>query len=251
MAEEQTQETSEQTSATKPDGLPDDLWDAEKAAPRVDALVPKFLELSKFQTETAERLSKRPEAADKYEAKLPKDFELPAGVEFAFDADSELLKTAREFAFASGMDQAGFEGLVGQYVDEMLGRSASQVQKAEEATRAEMAKLGANAQPRIDAVNAWIDANFAGDEAAALKGGATSAAAVTAIEKLIEKAGGPKAAITADGGRGAALGEAELISMQNDPRYWRDKDPAFIAKVTEGWKRLYPGQVDATGRTGL
>lgn len=27
--------------------------------------------------------------------------------------------------------------------------------------------------------------------------------------------------------------------MMNDPKYWRDKDPAFIAKVTEGFKNLY------------
>jgi hypothetical protein len=28
--------------------------------------------------------------------------------------------------------------------------------------------------------------------------------------------------------------------MMRDPRYWRDRDPAFIAQVTEGFKRLYP-----------
>lgn len=36
-----------------------------------------------------------------------------------------------------------------------------------------------------------------------------------------------------------ALDEAELTSMMRDPKYWRDKDPAFIAKVTQGFEKLY------------
>lgn len=32
-----------------------------------------------------------------------------------------------------------------------------------------------------------------------------------------------------------------LKSMMRDPKYWREKDPAFVAKVTEGFKRLYGG----------
>jgi hypothetical protein len=27
--------------------------------------------------------------------------------------------------------------------------------------------------------------------------------------------------------------------MMRDPKYWRDQDPSFIAKVTEGFKRMY------------
>jgi len=33
--------------------------------------------------------------------------------------------------------------------------------------------------------------------------------------------------------------ENDLKSMMKDPRYWRDRDPAFVAKVTEGFQRLY------------
>jgi hypothetical protein len=28
--------------------------------------------------------------------------------------------------------------------------------------------------------------------------------------------------------------------MMRDPRYWRERDPALVAQVTEGFKRLYP-----------
>lgn len=33
--------------------------------------------------------------------------------------------------------------------------------------------------------------------------------------------------------------EADLHLMMRDPKYWRDKDPATIAKVTEGFRNLY------------
>ncbi len=36
-----------------------------------------------------------------------------------------------------------------------------------------------------------------------------------------------------------SLDEAELNSMMRDPKYWRDKDPAYIAKVTQGFEKLY------------
>lgn len=34
-------------------------------------------------------------------------------------------------------------------------------------------------------------------------------------------------------------GAMDLQSMMRDPKYWRDKDPSFVAKVTEGFKSLY------------
>jgi len=37
----------------------------------------------------------------------------------------------------------------------------------------------------------------------------------------------------------AAVGEQDLQSMMRDPKYWRDKDPAFVAKVTEGFQKVY------------
>ncbi len=35
------------------------------------------------------------------------------------------------------------------------------------------------------------------------------------------------------------MDNAELSSMMRDPRYWKQKDPAYIAKVTQGFQNLY------------
>ena len=41
---------------------------------------------------------------------------------------------------------------------------------------------------------------------------------------------------------GDAPNDRELTSMMRDPRYWRDRDPSFVAKVTEGFQKLYGGK---------
>lgn len=58
------------------------------------------------------------------------------------------------------------------------------------------------------------------------------------VEKLINHFGEPSL------GRGAGrasskMDESELSSMMRDPKYWREKDPAFVAKVTQGFENLY------------
>lgn len=52
----------------------------------------------------------------------------------------------------------------------------------------------------------------------------------------------PDIARVSDGAEAAGgANEKDLQSMMRDPRYWRDKDPQFVAKVTEGFKRVYEG----------
>lgn len=38
---------------------------------------------------------------------------------------------------------------------------------------------------------------------------------------------------------GVSQGEMELHSMMRDPKYWRDQDPSFVARVTQGFEKLY------------
>ena len=33
----------------------------------------------------------------------------------------------------------------------------------------------------------------------------------------------------------------KLTRMMRDPRYWRDRDKDFVARVTDGYRRLYGG----------
>ena len=46
----------------------------------------------------------------------------------------------------------------------------------------------------------------------------------------------PQISVSGDTNKSA---EMDLQSMMRDPKYWRDKDPSFVAKVTEGFERMY------------
>jgi hypothetical protein len=37
----------------------------------------------------------------------------------------------------------------------------------------------------------------------------------------------------------APPGSTDLRAQMRDPRYWREKDPAFVAKVTQGFQKMY------------
>ena len=37
------------------------------------------------------------------------------------------------------------------------------------------------------------------------------------------------------------IDEATLTDMVRDPRYWRQRDPDFVARVTAGFKKLFAG----------
>jgi hypothetical protein len=43
------------------------------------------------------------------------------------------------------------------------------------------------------------------------------------------------------GGGETDLTEDDLRRMMADPKYWRDRDPATVKKVSDGFKKLFPG----------
>ncbi len=60
---------------------------------------------------------------------------------------------------------------------------------------------------------------------------------VIALHRMM-KGNEPRLSRDSSAAQGGA-NEAELSSMMRDPKYWRDKDPAFVAKVTEGFQNMY------------
>lgn len=86
------------------------------------------------------------------------------------------------------------------------------------------------------ALAAWGAANLPPAVFAAL---ASTAQGVLALETMM-KSGEPslqRAGSAADG----PLDEAQLKQLMKDPRYWKHRDPEILDKVTQGFRRLYPG----------
>jgi hypothetical protein len=84
-------------------------------------------------------------------------------------------------------------------------------------------------------LKAWGEANLAPDVLHAL---ACTEEGVCALHAMMQK--GEPGFGTGSGAQPPA-GEAELTRMMRDPRYWKSRDPDFIAQVSEGFRRLYPG----------
>lgn len=235
----------EQQVPQRPDGLPDAFWDADKNEIKTADIISGYNELSQFKTENEKRFAARPEAADKYAFPDASVLGLPEGATFEFDEKSPLFSAAREAAFNAGMSQDEFtEKLIKPYVQEQL----SAVTKAEEQYQTELKALGEKAQDRIEAVGKFLEANLPKEMAEALGGSLVTAKGVEAVEALIAKANGATIKTADNGSSAAKVSEKDLRSKMMDPKYWRDRDPAIVKEVTEGFAKLYPGKLPATGQ---
>jgi hypothetical protein len=80
-----------------------------------------------------------------------------------------------------------------------------------------------------------------GPQADALLRACTTPDAFLALEKLTKG----EQPIPAGGGAPSdpLPTDLDLRSMMRDPKYWRERDPAFVAKVDQGWKRLYGDRI--------
>ncbi|HLO77109.1 MAG TPA: hypothetical protein VK196_11705 [Magnetospirillum sp.] len=83
-------------------------------------------------------------------------------------------------------------------------------------------------------VSAWGKANLPEEVYGALS---RSPEGVMAMERMM--ASGEPAMGRTPQPKDEAPSEAELKRMMQDPRYWKKRDPAFIDKVSTGFKRLY------------
>jgi len=75
----------------------------------------------------------------------------------------------------------------------------------------------------------------------AVDGLARTADGVIALYRLMGQDQREPAPLREGAGGPARLGEREVHAMIRDPRYWRDRDPDFVARVSAGFRQLYPG----------
>jgi len=86
-------------------------------------------------------------------------------------------------------------------------------------------------------LDAWGRANLPEGTFDAL---ASSAKGVMALETMM-KTGEPSLRRAEGNGGDEALTEEQLVKLMQDPRYWKRRDPEILDKVTQGFRRLYPG----------
>lgn len=85
-------------------------------------------------------------------------------------------------------------------------------------------------------LQAWGKANLPADVLSALAG---TADGVLALFRMMQS--GEPGLGGLDKSTGGPTDEDAVKALMRDPKYWRERDPATVRKVAEGFKRLYPG----------
>lgn len=220
------EDSSQSQDPSRPDWFPEEFWKDGK--PDLDGF---------RQSAQSELLKGRPEAADKYE--------IPPleGVETLDVEGAEITKWWRETAFARGLSQEDFNKGVETYVAQIRANGEAWARQEEESLNAERAKLGENADARLQSLGNWVRQTFEGEELAAVTSVARTAAGVKVLEKIMT---GLKDGVIPNGADfepsiDAGPSEEEIKSLMQDRRYWSpaNRDPAIVAKVNSYFDKKY------------
>jgi hypothetical protein len=190
----------------RPDWVGEQFWDADKGEIKGPDLKTAFDELTAFKAGEESKRAAAPEKPEGYELKLPEGLDFGEGVTFQLDEADPMFAFGRSVAHELGLDQPGFEKLVGSY-------AKMQVEQAKadgEVFKAQLEQLGPKGAERQKAVETWISAKL-GPDAATLFGGITKfKAGVETLEKVMRLAsGGGAPGFTQTGREGAGKDKIE------------------------------------------
>lgn len=227
-----TAEDVEQASAPeRPEWLPEKYKTGEDLAKAYKELESKLgskdeeIRQSIIEEIQAEAFSDRPETAG--------DYVLPDIIDQESGLDNELLRWWSEHSFENGFSQQEFEQGIEMYAQAMNADMPD--------LEAEEAKLGDNANARIEAASLFAHNMFSEEQLPAIERLFESAEGVMVMETIMDAM--KDSSINQSPASVADNNEAELREMMKDPRYWNpsDRDPNFIKQVENGFKRIYGG----------
>ena len=223
--------------------VPEKFRDPETGAVRVEALLKSYLDLERKlarmvpapQPDMPEPDRKRLAAA----LGVPGD---PSGYRVAcphglFGPDAEINGKLHQAAFTEDQAQLVYD-LAAERLIPMVRELAAEFQAEREIERL-IDYFGGEARWREVSrqMRAWARRQL---PAEAVDGLSTSFDGVLALYKMMAN-GETRPIHPGEGDADDTADEHALHTLMRDPKYWRDGDPATLAKVTAGFRRLYGG----------
>ena len=247
MVEEVTQSTENQETKTveKPEYVPDKFWNKDLNEINVEELSSSYNSLEKKLGARTDELSKqvREDIEKEKRSKVPENYEiakpeLEEGVDVDINADMPLLQWWQKTAKDNGLTQEQFNEGINAFVN----NEVSALPSVDE----EKKSLGDNATARIEAAELWSKKNLSTDAYETMSKIASSANGVKLIEEIM-KLNKDAPIPTTETAIEAAPSLSDLRSMMKDKRYWLDKDPAYIDKVSTLYEKYYGSKKEAQG----
>jgi hypothetical protein len=218
--------------------IPEKFRDPVTGALRVEALLKSYLELERALSRRASppgvdssdedrarwrRLLGVPETPDAYEINPPCELCGP---------DDEVNRRMHEAGFSGTQAQLVYD-LAAERLLPLIAEAAAEFEAGKQREKLH-AEFGGEERFRRLApqISAWGRANLPGEVFSALS---ATAEGVIAMHRMM---GAKEPPLSRDAGAEAAPDEAELRKMMRDPRYWRTREPDFVKRVTDGFRRL-------------
>jgi len=218
--------------ADRPEWLPEKFWN--DGNPDYENLSKSYSELEKLSSRKkdeltteikteieTERMKAVPEAPDKYA--LP---EIPE----QYNTETPLMEGWKKYCHNNKLDQDAFNAGINLFIESQP--------KFDE--KAEIEKLGENANQRLEAVSLWANKNFSESERNAISNLCVTAEGVQAVEKMIAMA---QTNVSSQGESSVTAGKdrADLESMMKDVKYWHPthRDENYVKQINEAFEKLY------------
>ncbi len=225
--------------AVRPEDVPEKFWDAEAKTLRVEALLKSYKELEK-------RLSQRmaPPGQDATEEdrlrfrramgvpESPDEYDIEAKHEMC-GPDAGVNQRLHEAGFTCAQVQLVYD-LAAERLLPLIAEAAADYEAQKQVSKLAEA-MGGEAQFRrmVPQISAWGKANLPPAVFAALS---TTAEGVMALQAMMSKA---EPSLSRDAEPAEGLDEKALRKMMRDPRYWRTREPEYVRRVSDGFKRLF------------
>lgn len=212
--------------AKNPKAVPEQFIDEETGQIKLEELIRAYNDLAARDDNLVEtNLRNIPESYDKYQIKSPSPL---------LDVDDDILKKFYEKRFTNEQAQFVYD-LAGERVLPVLDEMGVNFEAERQLEKLVLHFGGRDKFNEVSRqISGWAKQNVNPEVYDAL---GSTAEGVIALYNMMSSS---EPSLSKECGAVENLSEASLRKMMEDPRYWRDKDSAYIAKITSGFEKLYP-----------